>query len=70
MGLAIGLILGQYLLKAGLGTLQDVVEKVSYSLRWPTPPTTPIQVPEVETAHTFDALDTDDERIPAWRGED
>ena len=69
VGLALGLILGHLLMQVGLDTIQDTIAKVTYSIRFPSPQTAPVQT-EAETQEAFRDLEADDEKVPDWMDEE
>lgn len=68
-GLALGLVLGHFLLRTGLETLQDTIAKVTYSIRFPSAPSDPVQI-QAPTEEAFKDLEADDERVPDWMDEE
>lgn len=69
IGLSLGLVLGHLLMSTGLGTIQATIEKVTYSLRYPKAPTTPVQV-VLPTEEQYKSLEEDEERVPNWMEDD
>ena len=70
LGLVIGLGLGQFFMSWGFRTMQQTIDKVHYSLKYPSPPSDPVQGPEIATERAFDPQEMDTERIPDWMDED